>query len=40
MAGELGCGFVEASAKDFINVELAFHNVVRGLRTQKALVGF
>ena len=32
LAKELGCGFVKASAKNYINVEKAFYNVVRRLR--------
>jgi GTPase KRas protein len=32
LAKELGCEFVEASAKNYINVEKAFYNVVRLLR--------
>jgi GTPase KRas protein len=35
LARELGCGFVEASAKNYINVEKAFHDVVRQLRRQR-----
>lgn len=35
LAKELGYGFVEASAKDCINVEKAFYNVVRLLRRQR-----
>ncbi|KAF1809026.1 ras-domain-containing protein [Eremomyces bilateralis CBS 781.70] len=35
MAKELGCEFVEASAKNCINVEKAFYDVVRLLRKQK-----
>jgi GTPase KRas protein len=35
LAKELGCGFVEASAKDCINVEKAFYDVVRLLRRQR-----
>lgn len=33
---ELGCDFVEASAKNYINVEKAFYDVVRALRRQRA----
>jgi hypothetical protein len=33
---ELGCAFVEASAKNCINVEKAFYDVVRALRMQRA----
>jgi len=29
LAKELGCKFVKASAKNYINVEKAFYNVVR-----------
>lgn len=36
LAKELGCEFVEASAKNCINVESAFFNVVRQLRRQRA----
>jgi GTPase KRas len=35
LARELGCDFVEASAKNCINVERAFYDVVRALRRQK-----
>ncbi len=35
LAKELGCKFVEASAKDCINVEQAFYDVVRFLRRQR-----
>jgi GTPase KRas len=35
LAKELGCKFVEASAKNYINVEKAFYNVVRLLRRQR-----
>ncbi|KAK3358842.1 ras-2 protein [Lasiosphaeria hispida] len=35
MAKELGCGFVEASAKNCINVEKAFYDVVRIIRRQR-----
>jgi GTPase KRas protein len=35
LAKELGCDFVEASAKNCINVEKAFFDVVRQLRRQK-----
>lgn len=35
LARELGCEFVEASAKNCVNVEMAFYNVVRALRRQK-----
>lgn len=34
LARELGCDFVEASAKNCINVEKAFYDVVRSLRRQ------
>jgi GTPase KRas len=34
LARELGCEFVEASAKNCINVEKAFYDVVRLLRRQ------
>ena len=35
LARELGCEFVEASAKNCINVEKAFYDVVRDLRRQQ-----
>lgn len=35
LAKELGCQFVEASAKNCINVEKAFYDVVRNLRKQR-----
>ena len=35
LAKELGCDFVEASAKNCINVEKAFYEVVRSLRRQR-----
>ena len=35
LAKELGCGFVEASAKNCTNVEKAFYDVVRQLRLQR-----
>ncbi|KAI9740833.1 MAG: Ras GTPase ras2 [Claussenomyces sp. TS43310] len=35
LAKELGCEFVEASAKNCINVEKAFYDVVRQLRRQR-----
>ena len=35
LARELGCEFVEASAKNCINVEKAFYHVVRSLRKQR-----
>lgn len=35
LARELGCDFVEASAKNCINVEKAFYDVVRNLRRQR-----
>ena len=35
LAKELGCEFVEASAKNCINVEKAFYDVVRLLRRQR-----
>jgi GTPase KRas len=35
LARELGCEFVEASAKNYINVEKAFYDVVRLLRRQR-----
>jgi len=36
LAGKLGCDFIEASAKNCINVEKAFYDVVRRLRQQKS----
>ncbi|KAK5115733.1 Ras GTPase [Meristemomyces frigidus] len=36
LAKQLGCDFVEASAKNCVNVEKAFYDVVRRLRTQRA----
>lgn len=35
LARELGCEFVEASAKNCVNVEKAFFDVVRSLRKQR-----
>ena len=35
LAKEMGCQFVEASAKNCINVERAFYDVVRSLRHQR-----
>lgn len=35
LAKELGCEFVEASAKNCVNVEKAFFDVVRALRKQR-----
>jgi len=35
LARELGCEFVEASAKNCVNVEKAFYDVVRQLRRQR-----
>ncbi|KAK3370257.1 ras family-domain-containing protein [Podospora didyma] len=35
LARELGCEFVEASAKNNVNVDKAFHDVVRILRRQR-----
>ncbi|RVX69681.1 Protein ras-2 [Exophiala mesophila] len=37
LAKELGCDFVEASAKNCINVEKAFFDVVRQLRRQRQM---
>ena len=37
LARELGCEFVEASAKNCINVEKAFYDVVRILRRQRQI---
>lgn len=39
LAKELGCDFVEASAKNCINVEKAFYDVVRLLRQQRQQQG-
>lgn len=36
LARELGCDFVETSAKNSINVQDAFYNVVRSLRAQRS----
>ncbi|KAG0643741.1 ras family-domain-containing protein [Tuber brumale] len=38
MARELGCEFVEASAKNCVNVERAFYDVVRILRRQRQII--
>jgi len=38
LARELGCDFVEASAKNNIHVDKAFYDVVRKLRRQRAAV--
>lgn len=35
LARELGCDFVEASAKNCVNVEKAFYDVVRALKKQR-----
>ncbi|KAK0264545.1 RAS2 protein [Friedmanniomyces endolithicus] len=35
LAKQLGCDFVEASAKNCVNVEKAFYDVVRRLRSQR-----
>lgn len=35
LAKDMGCQFVEASAKNCINVEKAFYDVVRSLRSQR-----
>jgi len=40
LARELGCEFVEASAKNCINVEKAFYDIVRILRQQKRPEGW
>ncbi|KAF2147475.1 uncharacterized protein K452DRAFT_323554 [Aplosporella prunicola CBS 121167] len=39
LARELGCDFVEASAKNCVNVEKAFYDVVRQLRRQRQQTG-
>ncbi|KAF2724368.1 ras-domain-containing protein [Polychaeton citri CBS 116435] len=39
LAKQLGCDFVEASAKNCMNVEKAFYDVVRRLRSQRATGG-
>ena len=39
LARELGCEFVEASAKNCVNVEKAFYDVVRQLRRQRLSAG-
>ena len=39
LAKQLGCDFVEASAKSCINVERAFYDVVRQLRRQRQQTG-
>lgn len=36
LAKEMGCDFVEASAKNCVNVEKAFYEVVRQLRQQRS----
>ena len=38
LARELGCEFVEASAKNCVNVERAFYDVVRMLRRQRQAI--
>jgi len=40
LARELGCEFVEASAKNCVNVEKAFYDVVRKLRRQRMQSNF
>ena len=37
LARDLGCEFVEASAKNCVNVERAFYDVVRILRRQRQI---
>ncbi|GAM86656.1 hypothetical protein ANO11243_046720 [Dothideomycetidae sp. 11243] len=39
LARELGCEFIEASAKNCVNVEKAFYDVVRQLRRQRQAAG-
>ena len=39
LAKDLGCEFVEASAKNCVNVEKAFYDVVRLLRKQRLMNG-
>ena len=39
LARELGCEFIEASAKNCVNVEKAFYDVVRQLRRQRLTFG-
>jgi len=39
LARELGCEFIEASAKNCVNVEKAFYDVVRQLRRQRMSSG-
>ena len=39
LAKDLGCDFVEASAKNNIHVDKAFYDVVRKLRRQRQVVG-
>jgi GTPase KRas len=38
LARKLGCEFVEVSAKNFINVEKAFYDVIRLIRLKKLLI--
>ena len=38
LARDLGCEFVEASAKNCVNVERAFYDVVRMLRRQRQVI--
>ncbi len=35
LAEELGCGFIESSAKTCSNVDIAFYDLVRAIRLQR-----